>query len=308
MQRATLFSVLNLTILLSSGCPTPGLGDGEGGGDTDTTTIDADATDGTGNGDGDPGDGDGDNPDNGGLFIWPVCYEDGPMITEGWFYSLAEQAWHGEVDHHALDIAPDDYGDPVFAPRAGWALATYQVYPINSSRGVIGYGGGLVVEILHDDGSRSGLYHLSAYNSALPYYAPEASTSADGYPAWYPWVLVQADSAFLEYATYRVEQGEWIGNVGVTGLAAPGIDETPSMNPSQLPSWDEPHVHWELFLRGPTGSKMQWWDPTGINGTVDNDDYLTVFEVCPTTQENPNWLIACHDGIPIFPPPCGPNP
>lgn len=294
-------------LLFMAGCPTgtPGT--------TDTTPGE---TGGDGDGDGDSSTETGEVPPrpepSRGPFDMTVCQDREPVITEGTTYSAAEQAITGIEAHGAIDIAPttgDKRHADVFAAREGCAVASEQIFVIDAPAGDIGFGGGKIIEVLHPDGSRTGYYHLSLLADEIPFYEGDPSVSPDGYDGLYPWVVVQNDADFMEYCV-PVEKGQYLGETGVTGLSAPGQTETGGRDAEEVPSWDEDHLHLEVFIRDQNGSKVERFDPTGIDGSVDDvpNLYATVFDECPSEEDRPGWLFTCIGDKPKFPDECLPNP
>jgi len=165
-------------------------------------------------------------------------------ITEGWIYSDQERSIHGISSHRAIDFAMPE-GTPIYAAASGYAVSATQIsYLDRTYQGKkIGYSRGNFVEIWHPEQKVLTRYlHLSHIQEDIPY------------------------GQEIENTGKFVRQGELIGWSGSTGLAW-GCDEAP--NPTgdenkKCPTWDEDHLHFEVFRRNSEGKKDLRFDPFEI--------------------------------------------
>lgn len=183
-------------------------------------------------------------------------------ITEGWYYSQAEKAIHGKSTHGAVDFAAPR-GTPVYAADDGYALSSYH----SENGGIwqdkeIGLGYGKFVQIWNPNTETFTLYsHLENIAENVIYQEP---TKSGGF--WNSELLSNRSEPFLSKGT-RVTKGDLIGYVGDSGLNW-GYDETPTQrpDPKDYPSWDEAHLHFEVFHFDINGKQLI--DPYGLNADV----------------------------------------
>lgn len=190
-------------------------------------------------------------------------------VSEGWIYSDFEQGVHGHYEHCAVDLAVDR-GTEVLAPAAGLAIASYQLAYCGHYQGKrVGFGLGHFVEIWHPDVRLYTLVaHLERSSPAIRYCRPKPRGDA--------WVA--PDAAARTRGGHRswtpVSRGDVVGWAGDSGLCW-GYDEGPASrpDPAAYPSWDEVHVHLEVFRRDPvTAVKVERLDPFRIYGTSEEYD------------------------------------
>lgn len=214
-------------------------------------------------------------------------------ITEGWYYSDEERGIHGNEVHHAVDYALDR-GEPIYAAADGWALASYQYQVIDGvDRPRIGYGYGYFVKIYHPSNNTFTLYgHLDQLGDV---FGEGGYTTKEGVPC-----QVQAHKIEASYSSpligpsqlpaerYKsagtwVTQGQIIGYAGDSGLTDGYCDYPHNEYPADQHSWDEVHVHFEVFTASGT-----YFDPYDIHDTRESyPDDLTPAAMGP----NHLWLL-----------------
>jgi|GEM_PF-1499515 len=171
-------------------------------------------------------------------------------ITEGYYYTKAEKDTHGTETHYATDIATDRR-EPVYAAADGEMLASYHLVYVTHNGKVVGFGLGKFVQIRHPNGFYTQYGHLDDFSelSKAAYVAPTEKTVNDR-QTWDPEFLYQ-DWEKLKSQAKPVKRGDLIGYVGDSGLPAAGEIETLT-RPAK--SWDETHLHFEVFQRSPNAS------------------------------------------------------
>lgn len=187
-------------------------------------------------------------------------------ITEGWYYSDQEKAIHGYETHYAVDFATDR-GTPVVAAADGLALASFHsAWAKKEHQGKkVGFGLGRFVQIWHPEAKLYTMYaHLEKIADGIPYVVPIKQGEM-----WNPTVVNQTVDKVIAQCK-PVKKGQVIGYVGDTGLAW-GYEETPTMrpDPKQFFSWDETHLHFEVYDRDDRGIKKNRYDPFGVYGKAD---------------------------------------
>ena len=188
-------------------------------------------------------------------------------ITEGWIYSEEEKSIHGIANHQAIDYS-GLRGTPVLASADGYAVSTSQIaYLSRIYQGKrVGYGYGNYVIIWHPEKKLYTLYaHLEQAAPDIPYFQPEERS----YGGWGPPPTLSLKPEDLLKNAKFVKKGELIGWMGDSGLSW-GYDELPRLRPDPIcyPSWDEPHLHFEVFTINAEGKKVKL-DPYGIYGTAE---------------------------------------
>lgn len=194
------------------------------------------------------------------------------VVSEGWDYD-AELPFHPDIPRHfAIDFrAPR--GTPVYAAAEGVALQSFQTYYLDklNKPGVhewrknrrLGFGIGHFVQIYHpNDYIFTSYCHLDKAAAAIPYTAP-----VEEHPGLFNPAVVYRPLDDLFPICKFVQRGELIGYIGDTGLSM-GYDERPDLTRDhiKLPSWDETHLHFEVYTRNSAGRKDLRWDPYGIYG------------------------------------------
>lgn len=213
-------------------------------------------------------------------FVLPFAHGTDYLISEGWDYSDYERRVHGFLHHRAVDFATER-GTPVYAPIKGYALASFHLAFAKGEGEVawtsaearayegkfVGFGLGNFVQIYNP---RSNIYvslaHLEAASDSIPFFEPEPLE--DG---WNPTVLYQPAEEIVKIARY-VQQGELVGYVGDSGCSWGYIEKPgqPRPNPAAHPSWDETHLHIEVYFRDDQGRKTTRLDPFGhYEGTAE---------------------------------------
>lgn len=185
-------------------------------------------------------------------------------ITEGWLYSPQERSIHGRKKHYGIDFA-SERGSPVLAAADGYAISSYHTKVSGKWRGkLIGLGLGHFVQIWHPEYKVFTCYgHLSKIEKRIPYFKP-VQTYEGAYVSWQPTIYEPIEK--LVKKSKFVKRGEVIGYMGDSGLCW-GYSESPvhRPNPNKYPSWDEVHLHFEVYQRDKEGRKVKWFDPFGLN-------------------------------------------
>ena len=175
--------------------------------------------------------------------------------------------------HYAVDFdAPR--GTPVYASAAGFAVTSLHIAYGRQYQGKrIGYALGRFVQIWHPGQKVYTQYaHLDRVASGVPYIAPQRTKTGSGTSLYDPTIVYRPVSEFLKVAKF-VRKGQLIGYVGDSGLSW-GYDEgLKRPDPAKYPSWDETHLHFEVFDRDEKGKKDHRYDPFGIYG--DGADYVS---------------------------------
>ncbi|MBU2595266.1 M23 family metallopeptidase [Patescibacteria group bacterium] len=201
------------------------------------------------------------------------CY-----ISEGWTYSAEEQAIHGHIKHRGIDFDAER-NTPILAAADGWVIASYhqKPNPINYEGKPIGMALGRFVQIWHPE---QGVYtqygHLERIAEDIPCIKPTQTN--DG---WDPTFIYQPNGQEIP-GWKEIKRGQVIGYMGDSGL----YWGTPPQGPDSPmgPSWDEVHLHFEVYQRAPDGMKNIWFDPFAIEGSV--ADYQDVSQ----PREDELWL------------------
>jgi murein DD-endopeptidase MepM/ murein hydrolase activator NlpD len=192
-------------------------------------------------------------------------------ISEGWIYSAEEQAVHGHIRHYGIDFAAGR-GTAIYAAADGWAVGSTQTYYQGLYKGKrLGYGLGRFVQIWHPELCLFTLYgHLNEISADVPYFTPELCEQV-----WVPRIL-SVPVEELRREAVHVRRGQMIGCVGDSGLSW-GYEEGSGRGPqpSGHPSWDETHLHFEMFTRDITAhTKHIRYDPYGIYGSAGAYEHL----------------------------------
>lgn len=194
-------------------------------------------------------------------------------IGEGWYYSQQEMAIHGKPLHRSIDFDVAR-GTPVVAAADGYALRSYQAAPLDRvyQGKSLGFGLGEFVEVYHPQTGVYSLYgHLNEAVDGLPY----AEAVAYGAETWEPVGIYVSPQDFIKKAK-KVSRGEVIGYVGDSGIPwgyqeqfDPVSGHVVKRDFAAQPSWDDPHLHFEVYTRSADGrSKEVRYDAYGIYGSA----------------------------------------
>lgn len=195
-------------------------------------------------------------------------------ITTGWLYEEEEKAIHGVHEHQAIDFdAPR--GTPVLAAHDGWAIATYDEFPLieedGNSRTLDGepiyFGAGLVVQVWHGRGRYTQYAHLNSVTDAIPFYEPAEQEDA-----------LRPENLRVPVARYgkqvvaaRVQTGEPIGTVGMTGMGKSRrtYDDWKADRP--YTGYAPDHLHFAVFSRRRDKARTAVrYDPFNIYQTAEH--------------------------------------
>ncbi|HSH31871.1 MAG TPA: M23 family metallopeptidase [Candidatus Saccharimonadales bacterium] len=191
-------------------------------------------------------------------------------MTEGWVYSAEESSIHGMTQHQAVDFGLP-VGTPVLAAASGWAVASYHgVFLYDKGTGAsqrkrlyksepLTAGLGLFVQIYHPEANTFCQYgHLSKVESRIPFNSPVEENGE-----WIPGGHTIPVDEYQAKGCW-VNQGDKIGEVGVTGLTVGRPDYPDCLNAVRYESWDEPHLHLYTFKRTKGQTRSQKFDPYNI--------------------------------------------
>lgn len=217
-----------------------------------------------------------------------------PNISEGWIYSKEEQNIHHREIHFGVDFKLER-NTPILAPTHGYAVSSYHLAYLDTTyqEKKVGFGLGLFVEIWDPvAGVFVVLAHLENIELGIYYLEPEREYSS-GYDTWNPLHIYGSLDEKLKFAT-KVSRGAVIGYSGNSGLSW-GFQEGPRVRPndSTLKSWDEPHLHFEVYTRKLHNKKWvkdKRFDPYGI--------YSDYTEYSGTQRETGLWLVD-DNGLPL---------
>lgn len=224
-------------------------------------------------------------------------------VAEGWIYSAEERAIHGRDKHHGIDYRLPK-GTPVLASANGWAISSYYGFQVKKEgKDVIykgkrvGLGYGYFVQIYHPDTKLYTLYgHLERIADGIKFHNPRRSGDV-----WWPVGNKVLGGNRLKNYKHKttVEKGQAVGYVGDSGLTW-GYEDFPERpDHEKFPSWDETHLHFEVFERYGSEKRKRLIDPYGIKGRA--TDY-------PNSSERGNkmgvegpvlWVLG-EDGMPEF--------
>ncbi len=204
------------------------------------------------------------------FLVVPLARSSNPTITEGWLYSQQEQQIHGYPNHKGIDFACS-YGTAVYAATDGWAIQSFhsRLLPERLWQGkTVGYALGHFVQIWHPEQQKYTCYgHLSRVAESIPCLRPVQSKAQPH--DWDPKGIYLVSGVAPDGAVW-IRRGDLVGYVGDSGLTW-GYDETPDQRPDreQFPSWDEPHLHFEVYTRDAQGQKNVWFDPFCLYSTAE---------------------------------------
>lgn len=195
------------------------------------------------------------------------------QITEGWNYSEKEKEITGFTGHGGIDFELA-FGSTILAAADGWAISSYMNFPIKDEKGQVklyqgkplGFGYGYFVQIFHPKevtGTEIPLYttygHLLTI-TGVPFHKPRKTGDS-----WWPvGNKVSPDLYPLYHHARYIKSGQVIGYSGFSGLTW-GYDDYPNIpDPKFYPSWDKPHLHFEVATRVGYKKKKRFFDPYGI--------------------------------------------
>lgn len=199
------------------------------------------------------------------------------IVSNGWIHPPDEEVFIGPGHHNSLDFEftrqkDHGYGLPVLAAAAGRAYFTYQNLTQDwiDSKGVkhrIGVGGGLVVEVRHNNGFVTQYIHLSKVARGIPYLPPTASPDVHG--DWTPSGLFKSNEELWEFGV-PVRAGQVLGRQGDTGMGLDWNDDfdvrtgkVAPRNRAKLPPWDPTQLHFQVYQGRLNGTKQNILDPSG---------------------------------------------
>jgi murein DD-endopeptidase MepM/ murein hydrolase activator NlpD len=219
------------------------------------------------------------------------------VISEGWLYSEEEKRIHPQyLVHFGIDFAAARR-TPVYAAASGWAIASYHLAFAGQWQGKrVGFGLGKFIQIWHEGKKLFTLYaHLDNVAEGIPFFEPESRQTAEGL-GWNPAIVNRPLTEVLSQAKF-VQAGELIGYVGDSGLSWE-YDERPGFrpDPERYPSWDETHLHFEVYDRDEHGKKRLRLDPFDLYGEASQyqaEQGRLAFGSCPLWEQD-------QGGQPLF--------
>lgn len=208
-------------------------------------------------------------------FIYLPFKETNYQITEGWHYSNEEKNIHGASGHGAVDFS-FPRGTKVVATADGWTIASYFWRPVKNPDGSprvyqgkeVGMGLGYFVQIYHPQEHLYTSYgHLDKIAKEIPFHRPIGRNGI----FWPIGHRVKPENLpHYRYSKF-VKAGDLIGFVGDSGLTWGYQDYPQRPDPNKHLSWDETHLHFEVFNRIGSRGRKKYFDPYGIKS--DFKDY-----------------------------------
>ena len=199
-----------------------------------------------------------------GLLSLPFAKGTNVRIAEGWLYSAQEQQIHGRKVHYSIDFAAER-GTPVYAAADGLAVASFDTEEDGKYQDkTIGFGYGRFVQVWNAETGLFAIYaHLETIAPTISYEEPTHTELG-----WKP-LLPKSAEEIKEHQSTPIKKGDLIGYVGDSGLTW-GYTETPQNrpDPAKFPSWDETHLHFEVFRYNAAGEK-EAFDPYGLYAAAD---------------------------------------
>ena len=187
------------------------------------------------------------------------------FVEEGWLYSRGERAIHHLTTHRGIDFRLKP-GTPVVSSADGYAVASYQ-HSLRYYRNKVlayrnkpvGFGYGYLIVVYHPSLKKFTLYgHLSRVSTGLKFVRPVGK-----WPSHRTAVLRMGPAQLLRGS--KVRAGQLLGWSGDSGCTW-GYKDYPSRPDRRTkPSWDGPHLHFEVFF-GHGGGKRKYYDPFGLYG------------------------------------------
>lgn len=196
--------------------------------------------------------------------------------NEGWYYSPEEMLIHDKALHRGIDWSVER-GTPVVAAADGYAVRSFQLAATNEKyQGkTVGFSLGEFVEIWHPEQKVYTLYgHLERAADSINY-VTSVQVDAD---TWEPNGIYVDTATFMSLAT-QVKRGDVIGYAGDSGIGwgyndifLSKLGHVLPRDIEEKPSWDETHVHFEVYTRTPDGrNKAERFDPYGHYDYIDKD-------------------------------------
>lgn len=190
-------------------------------------------------------------------------------VNEGWYYSPEEMAVHDKPLHRGIDW-PRKRETPVVAAADGYAVRSFQLADTEETyKGKkVGFSLGEFVEIWHPKQKLYTMYaHLQKADDGVPYVTTEQLSET----TWEPTGIYVRSAEFMQKAV-EVKRGQVIGYVGDSGIGWGYSDSfntntkhVNERNANTLPSWDETHLHFEVYSRTSDGRyKDERFDPFGL--------------------------------------------
>lgn len=223
-------------------------------------------------------------------------------ITEGWHYSEEEKSIHGFSGHSAVDFRLPR-STPVLAAADGLAVASYFAYPLKKmdqpvlyQEKQIWFGLGYFVQIYHPQNNLYTAYgHLEKVAPAVLFHKPIKK----GEKYWPVGHKIKPENLTHYRFAKFVTAGEVIGFVGDSGLNW-GYEDFPKRpDPQKFPSWDEVHLHFEVFERYGSRKKKRYFDPYGIKSVA--EDYPNSYKSdLPLGQKSPLLWNMDINNLPKF--------
>lgn len=181
-------------------------------------------------------------------------------ITEGWIYSDQEFDIHSFCGHCGIDFALP-YGTELYAIEDGLAISSYFSRKLHHKykNKDVWFGLGYFVQIYYPKYGRFSIFgHFSTIDSAIKFHKPKK----DGRFYWPVGHKVLPEKLPDYSHVTKVKKGQLIGLSGTSGLGW-GCSDYPTRTKKFI-SWDEPHLHFEIFRRVGTKRVKQYADPYGI--------------------------------------------
>ncbi len=207
----------------------------------------------------------------------PFAEADAPrdilQISEGWYYSPEEEKISNKSLHRGIDFSMPR-GTPVVAAADGYAVRSFQVADTDEvyQGKTIGFSLGEFVQIWHSEQKVYTLYgHLNKASDDIAYAKTEQLASN----TWEPTGIYAPVDEIMQKATF-VKRGQVIGYVGDSGIGW-GYSDTFDLSTKHIverdyntfPSWDETHLHFEVYTRTADGrAKQTRFDPFGLYDQV----------------------------------------
>lgn len=239
-------------------------------------------------------------------FLYLPFKESNYRITEGWHYSEEEKNIHGSSGHGGIDFA-FPRGTEVLVAADGWAISSYFCRLLKNEDGTpriylgkeVSMGLGYFVQIYHP---QVGLYstygHMNKIVDEIPFHKP-VKRGSTLWPVGHK--IKPEDLPKYKFAKF-IRKGTVVGYVGDSGLTWGYQDYPQRPNPDNYPSWDETHLHFEVFSRVGSRRNKKYFDPFGIKSDFNNypDSDRLNNRKNMGTKSSILWLLNQED-MPKFP-------